>query len=377
MNAAVSLVLFSGFKNDSRVLKEALSLNKYGFKARVVCVMEDGLAPFDVEHGIPVRRLAIGKAGGKNKIRQLSRYLRFYFKTAALCRHDSIVHCNDLNTLPVGFLLRLLYNPKVKIVYDAHEYETETNWLSGYRKGLTRLLEKTLIGIADIVITVSQSIAQEYERLYGIEKPLLVLNAPPLESVTHDDTLRQALGIPAAKKIFLYQGGLTQNRGVEALLEAFSAMRLDAVVVFLGYGDLAPMIIERAATSDAIYYHEAVPFKDLLRFTASADFGLSLIENSCLNYYYCLPNKLFEYAMADIPVLVSPLYEMKKAVEENGIGIVLADHSAAAIAEAVARALKTPCAHYSERLKSFRERYNWEAQEKALIAGYESLGLST
>jgi glycosyltransferase involved in cell wall biosynthesis len=167
---------------------------------------------------------------------------------------------------------------------------------------------------------------------------------------------------------------LTQNRGVEALLEAFSSIRLEAVVVFLGYGSLAPMIQDRADHCDAIYYHAAVPFKDLLRYTASADYGLSLIENSCLNYYYCLPNKLFEYAMADIPVLVSPLYEMKKAVEENGIGIVLADHSAAAIVDAVANALERPQGHYSARLKSFRERYNWEAQEKTLIAGYESLG---
>jgi glycosyltransferase involved in cell wall biosynthesis len=373
MSATVSLLLFDGFRNDSRVLKEAMSLVKHGFKIRVIGIVEDGLPPVDVVGGIPVQRIDPGKSGGKSKLRQLVRYIRFYFKTAALCSHDDILHCNDLNTLPVGFLVKVLHNKKTKIVYDAHEYETETNWLGGYRKMLSRILEKMLIHFADVVITVSRSIAREYMRLYGIEEPVLVLNTPPLTSVAHSNALREALGIPASKKIFLYQGGLTQNRGVEPLLEAFQKIDLEAVVVFLGYGDLAPMIQERAARSDSIYYHEAVPFDKLLHYTASADFGLSLIENSCLNYFFCLPNKLFEYAMADIPVLVSPLFEMKKVVEESGIGIVLADHSTSAIVAAVSQALQLPQDGFSMQLKKFREQYNWEAQEKTLLACYETL----
>jgi len=46
--------------------------------------------------------------------------------------------------------------------------------------------------------------------------------------------------------------------------------------------------------------------------TASVDIGVSLIENLSTSYYYALPNKLFEYIMADVPVVVSNLPQMKK-----------------------------------------------------------------
>jgi len=38
-------------------------------------------------------------------------------------KKSDISHCNDLNALPVGVVVKKFFNKNVKIVYDAHGYE--------------------------------------------------------------------------------------------------------------------------------------------------------------------------------------------------------------------------------------------------------------
>ena len=87
-----------------------------------------------------------------------------------------------------------------------------------------------------------------------------------------------------------------------------------------------------------IYFHKAVSPDVLLDYTSSADFGISTIEDSCLSYRYCLPNKMFEYLMAGIPVIVSNLYEMKRLVESNMVGTVAKENTSDVLKEAIKEA---------------------------------------
>lgn len=89
-----------------------------------------------------------------------------------------LVHCHDLNTLPIGVAIKLFFNKKVKVVYDAHEYETETVYLKGVERILAKAFERISIRKVDAVITVSESIASAYRKLYNIKKPFLVKNYP-------------------------------------------------------------------------------------------------------------------------------------------------------------------------------------------------------
>lgn len=371
MSKAVTLLVFDGFRNDSRVLKEALSLQAHGFFVRVVGSQEDDLQETESKRGIPVVRLKTG-TGHNGLLARLCKYLRYYVGAACLCRKDAIVQCNDLLTLPVALFLRFLRGRSIRIIYDAHEYETETNWLKGNRQKLAKLVERALIRLVNRVITVSESIADAYVADYGITRPLVVLNSPPLSDVTRSDILRQELGIPAASTIFLYQGGLSANRGIELLLEAFQGFGPEVALVFLGYGALEPFVREWTKSHENVYWHEAVPFEQLLAYTASADFGLSLIENSCKSYYYCLPNKLFEYAMAGLPVLVSNLYEMERTVRESGIGLVTEENTPESFRKTVRRALEIDRDMFIEPLRVFSERYNWNTQEQTYLAAFSA-----
>jgi glycosyltransferase involved in cell wall biosynthesis len=142
--------------------------------------------------------------------------------------------------------------------------------------------------------------------------------------------------------------------------------------VFVGYGDLADRVRASAARSDSIYFHPAVAPHDVLRYAASADVGLSLIEDTCLSYRLCLPNKVFEYLMAGLPIIVSDLPEMAALVRERGIGAVARSLDPQGIGEAIARVLAmTPTARAANVRETARE-FSWEAQEEELVRRYRT-----
>ena len=383
MKRVISIVL-NNFKNDSRVLKENLSLQRAGYDVKVIA-LHDGssLQEFDDTQGVLVHRVKLkSKNWSKNKLIQLFKYVEYAYKVIKQygCYCD-IVHCNDLNTLPIGVIVKKIYNKDVKIVYDAHEHETERIQIKGFIKRLTKILEKKCIKYTDRVITVSDSISDEYVKLYKINKPVVVLNAPPfIEFTNKADIFRDVFNIKKEQIIFLYQGMLNQGRGIEIILDAFKiisnkthALNGKVVIVFMGLGELGNFIKKFAQKYDNIYFHPAVPPNVILNYTNSADFGISLIEDVSLSYKYCLPNKMFEYVMAEIPVIVSNLYEMKKLVIQNKIGCVSKENTSESLISAIREIINMNFQELKNNTKNFKTIYNWEEQEKTLLNVYEEL----
>ena len=73
---------------------------------------------------------------------------------------------------------------------------------------------------------------------------------------------------------------------------------------------------------------------------------MSLLEDDCENHRLALPNKVFEYIAAGVPVVVSDLPELRRLVEEHGVGWTADARRPAALAEALATALADEaCAH--------------------------------
>ena len=134
----------------------------------------------------------------------------------------------------------------------------------------------------------------------------------------------------------MYQGALSQGRGVRLLLDAFQERQNDpAVIVFMGYGELEAEVRELADRHTNIFYFPAVAPDVVLEFTASADAGIHVIQNTCLNHFYCMPNKLFEYAMAGLPVVVSNMKDMSQFVAQHNMGAVVKELSPAFINQAI------------------------------------------
>jgi len=374
----VTSIVLNSFKNDSRVLKENMSLQKAGYKVKVVALHEEPLKEFDEVQNIAVHRVKLkSKNWSKNKIIQLFKYFEFIYRVVKKYKKSNILHCNDLNSLPIGFIIKKFYNQDIKIVYDAHEYEiNDVPYEKEYKVKIKYVIEKFLIKYADKTITVSDAIANEYVKLYGIEKPALVLNTPLYKKIEKKDIFRETLDIAKNKTIFLYQGGLSRGRGIEILLDTFKNLHDDkSVIVFMGYGQLEELVQTATKAYANIYFHKAVNTDVLLEYTSSADFGISTIEDACLSYRYCLPNKIFEYLMVDLPVIVSNLYEMKRLVEDNNIGIVAQENTPQGLGEAIQEAVTLNKKELYENIQKVKEIYNWEEQEKVLLNLYQGLDL--
>lgn len=378
MNKTVALLVLNPFTNDSRVLKEAQSLKRAGYDPFVVALHEPGLAERELVHGIAVHRVRLLSRGWPKVLpAQLFKYFEWLWRAFLLARKAAIVHCNDLPTLPAGAVARMLSRKRTRVVYDAHEFEindvaNEPRW----KIRIKSLMERFWIRHADATMTVSESIADEYVRMYGIAKPALVLNCPPLAPLPEADLFRSTLGIASDSLIFLYQGGLAPGRGIESIIAAFKAMSDNSrVVVFMGYGPLATMIQDAAATHGNIYYHPAVSPDVLPAYTASADVGLCLIENLCLSYNYCLPNKLFEYLMAGLPVLVSDLQELRRFVRQHPVGPIVAT-DAQAIRNTATGIDRIQISAYRQAVHTARTIFHWQAQERELLRVYATVTAS-
>ena len=370
----IANIVLNEFINDSRVLKTSSSLAALGLSVETVAIHNVGLPETELLDGLKINRIKLlSRLWPKWKPFQLIKYFEFLFRAVSCCRNHDVIHCNDLNALPVGVLVKLFGRDK-KVVYDCHEYETETNGLKGLEKISKKWLEKKLIRYSDAVITVSDSIANEYLSLYNIPKPHLLLNCPPYREQPKLNLFRERLGIRVDQTIFLYQGGLSKGRGIELLLEAFSDLGSDKnVLVCMGYGTLGDLVRENAQKQNTVYFHPAVSPDVLLNFTISADYGVAFIEDACLSYRYCLPNKIFEYLMAGLPVLTSNLFEMRRLVEAEAVGVVAKENTVDGFRQAVQASLQQNYAEMQKNVFAARKKYCWEEQEKVLEEIYDVL----
>jgi glycosyltransferase involved in cell wall biosynthesis len=134
----------------------------------------------------------------------------------------------------------------------------------------------------------------------------------------------------------------------------------------MGYGPLEGLVREESQTNETIFFHPAVTPHELLNYTSSADYGILFYEDTCLNHRYCSPNKIFEYLMAGLPVLTSNLFEMKRLVETEGVGIVAEENTVEGFKRAVTASLEQDYEKIQKNVFSARKKYCWEEQEKVI-----------
>ena len=234
-----------------------------------------------------------------------------------------IIHCHDTVVLPVGVILSILFNSK--LIYDAHELESQTNGQSKVLSKITLFIEKISWRFIDLLITVSPSIIDWYQKNLGKKESLLILNSPQLKLENYDaesnNYLRQKFNIPENCKVFVYLGILGKGRGIDLYLDAFQSQEINSHIVFIGFGEDVKKIQDCSLNSKKIHYHPAVKHDEVVEITKSADVGLAMIEAVSLSDYYCLPNKLFEYAFSGLFILTSDFPEMKKIIQDFELGI--------------------------------------------------------
>ncbi len=289
-------------------------------------------------------------------------------------RRVSCINAHSLAVLPLCVLASKLTG--ARLVYDTHELETETVAAHGMRQRFARRIERMFIRNCDMVCVVSDSIADWYAHEYGIQRPAVVRNIPQFPTPQSGDreTVRARMGLRPGHMGFIYQGGLMEGRGVERLLRVFA--QLPGVdLVCMGSGPLEPAVQAAAAGHPNIHFVPAVPPHEVLQYTRAADVGLCLTANCCLSYYFSLPNKMFEYLHAGLPVIVTPLLDQRRLVESYGCGWVASEDD-----EALAALVRSIDPAQIRQVQSAVDRaaaeLNWDNEKARLIRAYRDHGFA-
>lgn len=310
--------------NESRILKETKSIISDGFVKTIFILgfWKEGLLKKEpVTEAIDIIRLNCYV----NKIQNLKflntlpfaiLYLKFILFSI---RHRvKVINCHTLTLLPVCVLVKFITG--ARLVYDPHELETETHDSSGLRKVIARFIERSLIQFADHTIVVSDSIKEWYKCQYALTNIDVVKNIPSMaQQSIRPRNIKESLGVGDQSLLFIYQGFLSESRGVGVLIDVFSSIQFDKHIVFMGFGPLEQRIKGLQKTTTNIHYLPPASPSELLSFTAGADVGIHIIQNTCLNHWYCLPNKVFEYVSAGIPFLVSDFPDIRKEFESKDL----------------------------------------------------------
>jgi glycosyltransferase involved in cell wall biosynthesis len=242
------------------------------------------------------------------------------------------------------------------------------------------ILERFLAKRSNSIIAVSQGIAEEMSKRLNISKPIVIRNLPEHESLKTSNLsnpLRRAINLDLDTPIILFQGGINPGRGLMLLIDAMPKIKnTKTTLVFLGNGSLIEKLREKANSSslkDRVFFYPAVSSKILPYWTADATIGVHPIEGICLNHLLALPNKIFEYIQANIPVLVSNLPEMKKIIDHYQVGLTFKDGDVNDLALQIDYLIDNPklLNRYKFAAKIAAKELTWEIEKKKLIKLYK------
>jgi len=368
----------NNFVSDSRILKETRSLVESGVVGELeVVALGDGQLP---EHetlgpGRSVWRVPLATRARlpKDLASQTVKYAEWaarIVKRHAGRRWD-VIHCHDLSPLPIAVALQK--RTGARLVYDAHELETEMMGLTGVRQRLARQVERRLMPRVDALITVSPSIVQWYGAHYpGLDVTLVrnIPNRPPASAAPYP--WRHELGVPDGARLFIYVGNLARGRGIPFLLQVFQRPDCRHHLLFMGSGALAREVEAARAVCPRIHLQPPVPLHEVVPRVAGADIGLSLVEDACLSYRYSLPNKLFECLQGGVPVMVNDLPDQGAIVRDTGAGWI-ATQSLPAFAAVLDGIDEADFQRKRAAARQAAETLDWSHEARQLIGVYRRL----
>ena len=391
------MIVWNDFRHDARVLKEAQTLTAAGYDVTVFALHTPGVtcAAEVLDGGVKVRRVLrnpfwpFPSVPALRKIRVtpfrrslpglillvLSRIMtHLLIIVRVVCIRPNIIHSHDVNTLPTAWLSCVF--ARADLVYDAHEISTDRE---GYGKlrGLVWHVEKRLMPRAAATITTTESRAKHFAYAYGIKRPVVIQNRPRYQVPLKSDLLRRTCSLNEDWPVMIYQGGLQSGRGLERLVDAMCEVEA-MYLVFVGGGRLEGALrrkVAQAGLEDRIRFIPTVDLDQLPAYTASADIGVHPLENTCLNHYTTDSNKLFEYMMAGLAVVISDMPEIRSIIDRFKFGVLVPPGDTDRLVQAIKtmrdnEGLRQAC---SNNALGASNLVSWEQQEHVLLSLYKEI----
>lgn len=341
---------------DQRVEKVCNTLFNAGYEILLIGKKEANSSP--IQRRYSTKRIAVFFKKG------FLFYAEFNLKLFLLIlfTKKDLLLANDLDTLLPNYIASLLQ--KKDLLYDSHELFPEIPELINrpFTKNIWSSIESKILPNLKNTYTVCGSIAKFYNSKYNTNFKI-ILNLP-----TKKQSLKSKFPFKYNnQKIILYQGAVNIGRGLELMLTALPFLE-NCIFVIIGDGDILDALKKEVALKNLdqqVYFLGKITPNELHQLTPIADLGISVEEDLGLNYRYALPNKIFDYIQAEVPILVSNLPEMKKIVIDYHVGEIVHDRAPEKLANQIKSVLEKD---FSNALKIAKNKLIWEHQEEALLA---------
>lgn len=378
-SCTVLMLLTNAYDPDPRVRQEALALIRMGCRVKLLAWDRDLKSPaVESMEGVEVERVFLRSRHGRGNTQLLYYawlYLKMFWK-AYRCSFDAL-HCHDLDTLPLGFVVGKL--KRKPIVYDAHE--SFPDMLDGsvhpvLRRALVRL-ENLLIRRVDVLITVGEKLRQHFVQR-GTRHSAVVGNWKRLEEFARTEQqnleIRQRLSIPDNAFTVVCITQLLHDRKIEELLDAVEESR-GVYLIIGGKGVLEEYVKRRAAQNPRVRYVGFANATEIPAYTCASDAVYYGFDPENPNARFSAPNKLFEALAAGRPLITGDFGEIADVVRLASCGIVLAEYTAKSVHDALAAMQDTGLRRtMSLNAKRFGEvSMNWRKGEEILHQEYSAL----
>lgn len=355
--------VINNYQGDQRVQKQIRSLRKFGFETEVIATDLRGNPKLDFDY--PVQIIRLSNQDGMRMYLEFNRKL--FGRLMRTVKKGDILLANDVDSLLPNYLVSKIR--KAPIVFDSHEIFSELPSLAGrkFKKKIWKMLESSLIPKMKHFYTVSEGYADWFEKEYR-NRPEIIMNVPEIQTENNN---RLQIELPETKenqKLLIYQGAVNISRGIDKMILAMEKIE-NAQLWIIGNGlkkeEYQKLALEKGLDSKVIFIG-AVPPDQLKLITPKADLGFSLEEDLGISYRYALPNKIFDYMHAGVPVLGTDLPDIKRTIDNYKIGRTVSDHTPEHIAEIANEMLAEGKEIYSENLKKATLVFNWSNEEKKL-----------
>lgn len=358
---------------NSRALRQLRLLSDLGANILVLAIADQSL---DATINIPnVTMKYLPKPNGHGP----QFFFNVYQQSKRALRNvvSRVYHASDLYVLAA--MSQTATRHRGKLVFDSRELYTHVPAMikRPWVRGVWSLVERKYIRKADCVFTVSESISKHLSDSYGLDSVYLMLNVPEPQKASTSPSLRKTLNVTDNITIILHQGSIQKHRGGSMMVNAMRYTE-NALLVFLGKGPLrgeTERLVKDLNLSSKVKFLDPVSPDELLNVTATADIGITFLEDCCLNHKYALPNKLFEYLSAGIPVIASDLPEIRQIIERFDVGCVVPSGDVKALGAALNTAIQNPEYLYkwASNTSKFKENFNYTIESKHFLTPYRSL----
>lgn len=280
--------------------------------------------------------------------------------------NPDVIHANDLNALSPAY--HAAKKIKCRVVYDSHEVFVENAGIVNHKiiRAIWMAYEKYLVKRIDKMVCVSHAASDYFADIYRIEKPMVITNC----SLKSEQCLSKEKN---AGFEILNHGQFYAGRGYDIMMEAIPYLKdyHEIKLALRGFGGLEESLRTRAKElgDNNVRFYPKVLVQELIPMASKSHVGVAITEALCLNFKLSVSNKLFEYASAGLPVIMSDIPEHRYLNDKYHFGIVIPDNKPETFAKAVIK-LYSDKEFYIECVKNARklsDEINWENEFGKLI----------